>query len=53
MKWHDDVPDQRLDPPEPRVPDYWDRLEAQADRLNDEARERAADEADRLMGDGE
>ena len=33
------VPDQPLNPPEPRKPDYWDWLEHEADRLNDEERE--------------
>jgi len=42
MKWHDDVPDQRLDPPEPRVPDYWERVEHEQDRLIDEEKERQA-----------
>ena len=34
-----DVPDQPLNPPEPRCPDYYDYLDHEADRLNDEARE--------------
>lgn len=38
-----DVPDQQLDPPEPRCPDYYDYLEHEADRLNDEAKEREYD----------
>ena len=31
-----EVPDQPLNPPEPRCPDYYDYLEHEADRLNDE-----------------
>ena len=38
-----DVPDQQLDQPEPRCPDYYDYLEHEADRLNDEAKEREYD----------
>lgn len=35
-----DVPDQPLNPPEPRTtPDRWEYLEHEADRLNDEAKE--------------
>ena len=34
------VPDQPLNPPEPRCPDYYDYLEHEADHLNDEERER-------------
>jgi hypothetical protein len=35
-----DVPDQPLNPPEPQQrPDYWDRMEHEADRLHDEAKE--------------
>ena len=34
-----DVPDQPLNPPEPRCPDYYDYLEHEGDRLRDEARE--------------
>lgn len=33
-----DVPDQPLNPPEPRCPDYNDYLEHECDRLNDEAK---------------
>lgn len=35
----DNVPDQPLNPPEPRCPDYNDYLEHEADRLNDELKE--------------
>lgn len=38
-----DVPDQPLNPPEPRCPDYYDYLESECDRLNDEERERSQD----------
>ena len=31
-----EVPDQPLNPPEPRFPDYNDYLEHECDRLNDE-----------------
>lgn len=34
-----DVPDQPLNPPEPPAPSYYDYLEHEADRLNDEAKE--------------
>lgn len=38
---NNDVPDQPLNPPEPRLyPDYYEYLEHEADRLNDEAFER-------------
>lgn len=43
-----DVPDQPLNPPEPRiwpVATYEERLEHEADRLNDEARERELESA--------
>lgn len=37
-----DVPDQPLNPPEPRMtPTFEEYLEHEADRLNDEAREMA------------
>ncbi len=39
----DDVPDQPLNPPEPRCPDYTDYLEHEQDRLIDEAKERDHD----------
>lgn len=35
-----DVPDQPLNPPEPRCPDYNDYLEHEQDRLHDEEKER-------------
>lgn len=39
-----EVPDQELDPPEPRRYVTWDEyLEHEADRLNDEAKEREYD----------
>lgn len=38
-----DVPDQPLNPPEPRCPDYNDYLESECDRLIDEERERRQD----------
>lgn len=37
---YNDVPDQELNPPEPPRPTYWDYLEHEADRLNDEEFER-------------
>ena len=39
-----DVPDQQLDPPEPRSYVTWDEyIEHEADRLNDEEKEREYD----------
>lgn len=37
-----DVPDQPLNPPEPRCPDYTDYLDHEADRLNDEEKVNAS-----------
>ena len=37
-----EVPDQPLNPPEPRCPDYTDYLEHECDRLNDEYKIREA-----------
>jgi hypothetical protein len=37
--WAIDVPDQELNPPEPRCPDYTDYVEHEQDRLIDEYKE--------------
>ena len=44
-----DVPDQPLNPPEPRCPDYNDYLESECDRLIDEERERRQDAGKRCQ----
>ena len=53
---NNDVPDQPLNPPEPRTrPDYYEYLEHECDRLNDEALERdswISDDRARSTGNG-
>lgn len=44
-----DVPDQPLNPPEPRCPDYNDYLEATADQYNDEKKEREYDDTQKTI----
>lgn len=40
LEYDMNVPDQPLNPPEPRCPDYNDYMEHECDRLIDEAKER-------------